>query len=114
MTVKNIAEELIKEFALEHEENLKTKNYYQVFQDAEIVDYSGGEEVERVSIFKFSFFSVNYLTAEEAVKYAEKHYGNWECFILEPEIFIEEGNSFVMYSPPPNSSHLKSWNKIVR
>ena len=114
MTVKRIAEELIQEFALEHEWNLKTKNYYQVFQDAETIHYSGDKPIEQVSIYKFSFFSENYLTAEEAVEYAEKHYGHWECFILEPEIFIEEGNSFVMYSPPPNSSHLKSWNKIVR
>ena len=101
MTFSKIGMGLIEKL-IKHEEELKnTQHFYEVYKDREIIDDMGDEPVERLSTYKYSFFNVDYLTPEEAVKYAESR-ENWECSKLVSTGFIGEGIAYVEYSAPPN------------
>ena len=101
MTVSKILMASIEEFTKRHEELKNTQHFYAVYKDVEIIDDMGDEPVERLSTYKYSFFNEDYLTPEEAVKYAETR-DNYECYKLVSTGFIGEGIAYVEYSAPPN------------
>ena len=113
MTVSKMGMALIEEFKKRQEEKRNTQHFYEVYKDVEIIDDMGDEPVKRLSTYKYSFYCDDYLTSEEAVKYAESR-ENWECDVLKSTGFIGTNFAYVEYYAPTKFHNPESWaDKVI-